>query len=117
MNAQIALLGRLGGDPERRTAASGTDWWSASIAADLNDSRTEDGAPTWMKIVAFGRLAETICRHSKGDLVAICGRLQMSRWKTAEGVDPEQLQILVDSIVSAKSVRPGGGRKLAEAAQ
>jgi single-stranded DNA-binding protein len=104
LTAQLACHGRLGGDPERRTAASGTDWCNCSIAVDLNDNRIEDGAATWLKIVAFGRTAE-------GDVVSVSGRLQLSRWKTAEGVDREQLQVIADSIVSAKSVRPGGGRR------
>jgi single-stranded DNA-binding protein len=116
VTAQIAVRGRLGGDPERPTAASGVDWCSVSLAVDLNDNRTEDGPATWMRVVAFGRVAETLARHCKGDLLAVSGRLQVGRWKTAEGVDREPLRVIVDSIISARTVRPGAcGRQTRDA--
>jgi single-stranded DNA-binding protein len=39
------------------------------------------------------------------------GRLEVRRWKDGEGRDREGLRVVVDHLVSARSVRPGGGSK------
>lgn len=114
MTAQIAAYGRLGTDPEERQSQAGKTWASTSLACQITDNgdQGEDGMPPqWFRVVAFGRVAETLARHSKGDLVSVSGRLTMNRWRDREGNDREQLQIVADTVVSARSVRPGGHRK------
>lgn len=109
MSAQVACYGRLGRDPEMRTSQSGKEWATASIAVDA--SRAEGDPPLWFKIVTFGRTAEALARHAKGDLISVSGRLEVNRWATQTGERREDLQIIADTIVSARTVRPGGGRK------
>lgn len=109
MNAQVACYGRLGRDPEMRTSQSGKEWCSASIAVDA--SLGQDDPPLWLKIVCFGRVAETLAKHQKGDLLSVSGRLEVSRWTDREGKAREQLQVIADTVISARTVRPGGGRK------
>jgi hypothetical protein len=74
MTAQIAAYGRLSGDPQQRTSSSGKVWATASIA--VNAGRDTDGPPLWVQVVAFGSVAEVLCRHEKGDLLSVSGRLQ-----------------------------------------
>lgn len=109
MTAQIAAYGRLGVDPVQRTSQAGKAWATASLAVAL----AEDGdAPTqWFGLVAFGRTAETLCRHAKGDLVSVSGRLQLNRYRDREGNDREQMQVIADVVISARTVRPAGARK------
>lgn len=57
------------------------------------------------------RIAETLVRHAKSDLVSISGRLQLNRWADREGNDREQLQVIADTVMPAKAVRPAGGRR------
>lgn len=109
MSAQAAVYGRLGGDPVKRTSASGKDWATATLAVNLGDD--DEGQPQWFGVVAFGRTAEALCRHTKGDLLSVSGRLKLNRWQGQDGGEREQLQVVADAVVSAKSVRPGGGRK------
>lgn len=108
MTAAAALYGRLGRDPDPRTSQSGNPWATASIAVALGD---DDAPPMWFNVIAFGRTAEVLCKHAKGDLLSVSGRLQMNRWRGQDGAEREQLQIVADSIVSAKGVRPSGGRR------
>jgi single-strand DNA-binding protein len=108
MTAQLAAHGRLGGDPQQRESQGGTIWATGSIAVQLGD---DDTPATWLGLRAFGKTAELLCKHAKGDMIAVSGRLQMSRWRGQDGADHEQLQVVCDSIVSARTVRPGGGRK------
>ncbi|HEX2796054.1 MAG TPA: single-stranded DNA-binding protein [Immundisolibacter sp.] len=65
-------------------------------------------------IVAFGKLADLLLRHAKGDLLSASGRMQVRRWTDTDGTGREQLQLVADALVSARTVRPGGGRKRAE---
>ena len=109
MTAQIAAHGRLGADPAQRQSQAGKPWTTASLAVALADDT--DAPPQWFQLVAFGRVAETLARHAKGDLVGVSGRLQLNRWRDSDGKDHERLQIVADTVMSAESVRPTGGRR------
>ena len=109
MTAQIAAYGRLGADPAQRQSQAGKLWVTASLAVALTDG--DEAPPQWFQLVAFGRVAETLARHAKGDLVSVAGRLQLNRWRDGDGKDHERLQIVADAVLSAKSVRPAGGRR------
>lgn len=67
--------------------------------------------------MAFGKVAETLARHKKGDLISASGRLKLNRWTDRDGGEHEQLQIVADAVVSARSVRPGGRRRSGEASE
>ena len=114
MSAQAAIYGRLGRDPETRSTATGKTMAVGAVAVDLElrargqDTSTE---AEWFNLIAFGRAAETLARHEKGDLVSVAGRLQLSAWTTATGETRRQFQIVADSVVSARTVRPGGRKK------
>lgn len=108
MSAALAAHGRLGGDPVQRQSASGTTWATASLAVSLGD---DEGATQWFGLVAFGKVADLLTRHAKGDLLSVSGRLQLRTFDDRDGQSRQQLQVIADSIVSARTVRPGGGRK------
>lgn len=110
MSAQISIYGRLGNAPTERTSQAGNIWATASLAADLGDGRTEVPAQ-WFGVVAFGRQAEDLLRHDKGDLLAVSGRLQARVWTDDEGHQRTRLQVITDTIISARTVRPGGKRR------
>ena len=111
MSAAIAIYGRLGSDPAGRQSQAGNPWATVSIAVDLG--KGDDEATMWFNVIAFGRVAETLCRHRKGDLLSVSGRLQLNRWTDRDGAERETLQVVADAIVSARSVRPSGGRRSA----
>ncbi len=56
-------------------------------------------------------------RHVKGDLLACMGALTKNHYTAHDGQEREGWSLTVDAIVSARTVRPGGGRKRAEAAK
>lgn len=117
---QAACYGRLGQEPRSIETKSGTSMAVASLAVDLAESREpaadEPPPPLWIGIVAFGRQAEMLLKHSKGDLLSVSGRVQRSRYTDRHGDSREQLQVIADSIVSARTVRSGGSKR-AEATQ
>ena len=107
MSAFISIHGRLGRDPVERTAQkSGKIWCSASLV-----TQTGEEPPLWFDLVAFGKVAEALAKHAKGEPVAVSGRLQLNVWADAEEKKHERLQVVADAIVSARTARPAGKRK------
>lgn len=109
MTAQISAYGRLGQAPRAIETRSGKAMAVASLAVAVGDDA--DAPPLWLGLVAFDRVAEDLLRHDKGELLSASGRLQRRNWTAQDGTEHEQLQIVVDVIVSARTVRPSGGRK------
>jgi single-stranded DNA-binding protein len=85
---------------------------TASIA--VNVARDGEEAVTeWFNGVAFGRVADELGRHHKGDHVAVTGRLTRSTF-TRNGEDRTSWGVTIEQIVSARTVRPGARAKRAE---
>ena len=84
----------------------------SSVAIDVSRGDEEQEQPAlWVGIVCFGRVADSLLKHKQGDLISASGRVQMNRWKGQDGTDHEQLQVIADSLLSARAIRPGGGRR------
>ena len=105
---QVSAYGRLGQDPRAIETRSGKAMSVASLAVQPSDEFEE---PLWLNVVAFNRLAERLLKHSKGECLSVCGRVQRNTYTTRDGEAREQLQIIADAIVSARIVSPGNARK------
>jgi single-strand DNA-binding protein len=108
---QASVYGRLGQDPKAIETRSGKPMAVGSVAVDLECRGAEEPVTQWVGLVAFGRTAEELLRHGKGDLLSAAGRVQLNRWTGQDGEQREQLQVVADAIVSARAVRPGGARQ------
>ena len=72
----------------------------------------EDGEATlWVGIVAWDEFAESLALHVTGDMVSASGRLQITRYTNRDGEAKEQLDILADGLVSARTIRPSRVQK------
>jgi single-strand DNA-binding protein len=109
---QAALYGRLGGDPISRTTRTGKPMVTASVAVNVARDGEESVAEGFNG-VAFGRVADELGRHHKGDLVAVTGRLTRITF-TRNGELRTSWGVTIEQIVSARTVRPGGRAKRAE---
>jgi single-strand DNA-binding protein len=108
MSMQACAYGRIGQEPRSIETKSGKAMAVASIAVAVDE---HDAPPLWLGIVAFGRVAEDLLRHQKGDLISVSGRVQRNTWTTPSGEKREQLQVVTDSVISSRTVRPGGARR------
>ncbi len=106
-----AIYGRLGRDPKAIETTTGKTMAASSLAVNLIRDAPEDTPPEWIAIIAFGRQAEILLRHKKGDLISASGRVQRNIYTNKNGDEISELQIVADSVVSARSVRPSGGKK------
>jgi single-strand DNA-binding protein len=105
-----SVYGRLGGDPKVITTKSGKPMTVCSIAVELTD-RSGEATTQWLGVVTFGRVADDLARHEKGDPIGVSGRVQRNNYTTPGGERREELQVIADSVVSARTVRPGGKRR------
>ena len=101
----MALYGRLGRDPYAIETRSGKPMAAVNVAVEIG--RDGEGEPLWIGLLAFGRAADDLLRHRKGDMLSAFGRVQRRTWKTRDGEEREQLQIIAESVISARTVRPG----------
>lgn len=100
---RIAVHGRLGAGPTPRETP---ERQRHGVARQGEDEATE-----WFSLAAFGRTAEDLLRHQKGNLLAVMGALHGRRFTGGNGQEREQWALTADAIVSARTVRPSGGRK------
>ncbi|HDX5377512.1 TPA: single-stranded DNA-binding protein [Escherichia coli] len=109
MTAQISAYGRLVADPQLKTTSKGTQMAMASMAVPLPCNQTDDGTATmWLSVLAFGRQADALAKHHKGELVSVAGNMQVSRWTGQNGETRQGWQVIADSVISARTARPGG---------
>lgn len=86
MAAQISAYGRLVADPETRTTGKGTSMAMARLAVSLPCNAAADGQATfWLGVLAFGKQADALARHVKGDLVSVAGNMQLNQWTEQDG--------------------------------
>ena len=111
-----SVYGRLGGDPVKRLTKNSKAMTTATVAVDAARHGT-DADTVWFGLLAFGRTAETLLHHAKGDLVAAMGALHRTRFTARDGTEREGWSLNVDALVSARTVRTGGGRKRAKPAE
>ena len=64
-------------------------------------------------VSAYGRLPgdPRAIETRTGDTVGAFGRVKINRYTNRDGEAREELSITTDGLVSARTVRPGGGRK------
>ena len=98
MTAIASVYGRLGADPEAVATKTGKLMPRASLAVDPGEGR-----PTlWVKLIAFGERAEHLAAHAKGDTLSAVGRLQLSEWQDREGATRQTLEVVIDTLISAR---------------
>lgn len=111
MTAQISAYGRLVADPQTRTTANGKTMAMARLAVSLPCHTGQNGEATyWLGVVAFGSQAELLAKHQKGDLVSVAGNMQLNQWKAQDGTQNESPQVIADSVISARTARPGSSK-------
>ncbi|HHH1244876.1 TPA: single-stranded DNA-binding protein [Yersinia enterocolitica] len=109
MVAQISAYGQLVADVQSRTTSNGGNMAFARMAVSLPCQKAENGEMTfWLGVTAFGKQAELLARHKKGDLLSVSGAMQVSQWTGKDGNTYNGYQVVVDAVISARTVKPSG---------
>src|SRR5947199_7378679 len=111
MNYNFCMfVGNAGRTPEIRTTADGmqvasfslaVSTWNREVAgvANAKAKATKEGEPIWLRIIAFGKLAETVEKFvKKGSHVLVAGRLSVRAYTTKNGKDKTLVEIIAQTI-------------------
>lgn len=98
----IHLIGRLGQDPEVRTAETGKKVARLSLATSDNftDKENKQARSTqWHTLIVWGNLA-TVCEKylKKGREIAVEGRLIYNNWEDRNGIKHHSTEIQVNEL-------------------
>src|SRR5437667_10951534 len=101
MNYKFCVsVGNAGRATEMRTTNDGMQLASFSLAVSTWNREAEGkGEPMWLRIVAFGKLAETVEKFvKKGSQVLVAGRLSVREYTTKDGKEKTSVEIIVQAI-------------------
>lgn len=102
MFQQILIIGRLGADPDIRYTPDGTPVANIRIATDesyKNKGGEKVARTEWHRVVAFGKMAETIGNYlGKGRQVMIVGKNHTRKWTDQNGVDRYTTEIFASNM-------------------
>ena len=103
----ITLMGRLTKDPELRNTAQGTAVASFSLAVERDYAPNGGSKETdFIDIVAWRQTAEFVDKYfSKGQLVAVTGRLQIRDWTDSDSVRHRIAEVVASNVYFAEAKR------------
>ena len=88
------LMGRLTRDPEKRYTADNTPVTSFSIAVNRDKDRSD-----FFNCIAWRKTADFVSTYfAKGDMIAVCGRIQNRDWTGKNGNARRSTEIVADSV-------------------
>ena len=92
----ITLMGRLTRAPELRATQAGKSVSSFTLAVDRDYDRSQTD---FINCVAWGGTAEFVDRYfTKGQLLALSGRLQMREWTDKQGNNRISAEVVADHV-------------------
>ena len=101
-------MGRLTKDPELRHTQAGLPVVSFSLAVDRG-FKTDGQNVDFINIVAWRNTAEFVSKwFTKGQLVAVSGRLQVRSYKDREGFSRVITEVVADEVFFAEKKREAG---------
>ena len=110
---KVTLIGRLGRDADLKYTRNGTAVSNLSIATTekrKNGDKYEDYTE-WHRCTVFSKRAEAISKYlSKGDGIAIDGRLQTRKWDDS-GTTRYATEIIIDNFEFLPTRKNEGGTK------
>lgn len=100
MMNRIMLMGRLTVAPELKKTQSGISVCTVGIACDRPKKQGEINAQTdFFDLVAWRTTAEFLARYfTKGQLLAVEGRLQSRQWEDNDGHRRKTVEIVADRL-------------------
>lgn len=100
VNNNVMLIGRITKPIELRKTAQGISVCGIDLAID--NGKNKDGSerdPLFIKVNCWDKLAEIVAQYSdKGMLVAVSGRLILTKWTDKNGQNREAVEVVADGF-------------------
>lgn len=105
----VSITGNLTRDPELRVTVSGTQVLSFTVAVNERRRNPQTGEwesyPNFIDCTMFGTRAEAAARQlSKGERVAVMGRLRYSSWEK-DGQKRNKLEVIAEEVVPLQAMK------------
>jgi single-strand DNA-binding protein len=106
-DTSLTITGNLTADPEIRVSANGTVIARLTVAStprafDKHANAWTDGTTLFLRVVAFGHLADHAKSSlGKGDRVIVTGQLQARTWENDDGTRGSTVELVADEIGAA----------------
>lgn len=112
----IVLMGRLTRDPELRRTGIGTAVTSLTVAVDRDFAAAGAERETdFFDVVAWRNTAEFVGKYfSKGDMIAVSGRLQIRPWTDKYGNKRRSTEIVAESVYFGGTKKSGSDNGAAQ---
>jgi single-strand DNA-binding protein len=97
---RIVLIGRLTKEPELRFTSTGMAVANFTLAVDRQRLNSQgEREADFIRIIVWGKQAETCSNYlGKGRLVAVDGRLQISKYQDKEGQNRTSAEVVAESV-------------------
>ena len=97
---KVMLMGRLTRDPElRQTNTSQVPVASFAVAVDRRFQKDKEKVTDFFNVVAWNGTAEFVHKNfTKGQPIAIDGRLQLNKWTDADGNTRYSVEVIAESV-------------------
>lgn len=115
----VALVGRIGSDPEMRYTPSGLAITKFRLGVP-RQRKAEPGEQDtdWLDIVVFGQQAEFVSQYfDKGAQVGLTGRVQSRTWEAQDGSKRYTVEIVAERVEFMESKAEADRRRAAKAAR
>lgn len=100
----VILMGRLTKDPELKQTPQGISVATFSLAVERNYSKGEEKQTDFINIIAWRNTADFVSKYfTKGQLVAVRGRLQTRTWQDQSGQKRYATDVVADEVFFAES--------------
>ena len=106
----IVLKGNLGANPEiKKVGKNNNSLATFNLAHSEYKGKQDNGESRyetfWVKVVAWGRLAEALSHLKKGDQVIVMGRLSIREWEDDKGQKRFSTEIIAYSVNKLERVK------------
>lgn len=106
---RIAILGRLGRDPEMKSKQGDIGVVALNVATceriKFRDKDQWEDITTWHHVTVFGQKADFCCTYlKKGDSVYLEGKLRPRKWVDKAGIDRYSIDIIAQEIQHAGKI-------------
>lgn len=106
---QIVIKGNLGANPEVKTVGKNNNSiCTFNLAVNEYRGKDQNGAPRyetfWVRIVAWGRLAEALSSLEKGDQVVVSGKLSIRSYED-QGQKRYATEIVADEVSKVQRLK------------
>lgn len=92
---RVVLIGRITAKPELNYGKDNLAITKFTLAVDRQN---KDKGADFIRVTAFGRRAETICRYmDKGRQIAVEGRIQTGSYKDRDGKTVYTTDVIIDN--------------------